>query len=882
MKVNLLPRAQSIEADNGIGRVLHAQRRYLPAYGIELTEGEADLYVGHTQQFDLPRLDVLHAHGLYWIGDLDSGEYGQYNLKANNAIIEAARRARTITVPSQWVSMPFKRDMRIEPAVIGHGIDLADWSIGKPQGYALWAKNRAIDVCRPDAAYELARRGVEVLTTFAPEGRARIDHLQVIGRQDQEQMQQFLMGADVYLATVKETFGIQTLEAMACGVPVIGWAYGGTAEIVTSGHDGILVKPGDYDALYEAYQQAIEQRASLGAHARETAARYDWPAIMQQYADLYRRVLGEIQHEKRGVSVVITNYNYGRYVDRAVESVLSQTQPADEIIVVDDGSTDDSLDQLARFRDSIKVITQDNQGVAAARTTGIEAATQAHIVLLDADDQITDRFIETLHPALLSDRGLGIAYTGLLAVDDAGHVIATDFPPEFDWEKQATVSNPPSCCIPSCCMFRRDMWLRAGPHKQEYAPGEDAEFWTRGLSVGFTASKVTAEKMFVYRVHANSATRKMPYKAIDDRLPWMRDKRYPLAAPSRFAPYIRSYSDPKVTIVAHVTRETSAELPNLIDSILGQTMREWELILWGNIDSEYIRYPFVRYAATQAKALDRAGAALVLLLEASDMLTNSALEDMLIAHIQSGGRYIYPDTLTRRGVVTEQPDYVQTIGRDLPHQPAALIPIEWVRSVGTWQSWRELYAALAVAGHCGQRLGRALVICEERSQPLTARDAKRIKKLEGVEMTCCGGDSGAAILAAKQALAGMLSEPVEVGKVRMEYIGDNVGAISFFGSQGAEYRGGNNDFERFADVFAADVDRLVSTGKWRQIHIAVKAPRVTLEERAGQTATATPAPAPVAMATPIDLPEEIEITAEDRAVNEMIEQSRKATKKARK
>lgn len=886
MKINLLPRAQSIEEDNGIGRVLHAQRRYLPAYGIELTEGEADLYVGHTQGFDLPRLDVLHAHGLYWIGDLDSGEYGQYNLKANNAIIEAARRAHTITVPSKWVGMPFKRDMRIDPVVIGHGIDLAQWPIGKPQGYALWGKNRAIDVCKPDAAYELARRGVNVISTYAPAGVQIPSNLQIIGRQEERQMKQIIAGADVYLATVKETFGIQTIEAMACGVPVIGWNYGGTAEIVTDGVDGLLVTPGDYDALYEAYQQAIARHDELGARARETAARYDWQPIMAQYAALYERVYRELRHERQqqGVSVVITNHNYAKYVWRAVESVLQQTQPAAEIIVVDDGSTDNSLEILTPYANQIKLITQTNQGVAAARTAGLNAATQDYVVLLDADDQIAPRFIEALHPHLLADRWLGIAYSGLLAIDDNGKIIETEFPPEFDWEKQATVSNPPSCCIPSCCMFRRDMWKRAGPHKQEYAPGEDAEFWTRGLSVGFTARKVTLDKLFIYRVHANSATRQLPYRQIDDRLPWMRDKRYPLAAPSRFAPYIRSYSEPKVSIVAHVQIETAGSLPDLIDSLLGQTMREWELILWGSITSGlrdyHERYPFAHYAIDQAGALAAIHAPLTLFVDASDMLTNSALEDLLIAHLQSGGRYIYPDTLDRHGTVTIQPDYRQAIWQDWQHQPAALIPTAWAREVKAWQTWREFYTVLATQGHCGQHLGRALIICEEKHEALTARDAKRIRKYEGTEMSCCGGDSGAALLAAKNALAGMLAEPVEAGKVRLEYIGDNVGAISFFGSKGAEYRGGNNDFERFADVFSEDVARLVSTGRWRQVHVAVTAPQVVMAERAGQTVVETPAPvkaSPVmAAAAPIDLPEEIEVTDEDRAVNAMIEQSRRA------
>ena len=76
LKVKLLPAAPSIRPDNGIGRVLYAQIKYLPQFGIDLVDGDSDLYVGHTQQFDMPRIDCLHLHGAYWLGDKDSGAYG--------------------------------------------------------------------------------------------------------------------------------------------------------------------------------------------------------------------------------------------------------------------------------------------------------------------------------------------------------------------------------------------------------------------------------------------------------------------------------------------------------------------------------------------------------------------------------------------------------------------------------------------------------------------------------------------------------------------------------------------------------------------------------------------------------------------------------------
>lgn len=87
------------------------------------------------------------------------------------------------------------------------------------------------------------------------------------------------------------------------------------------------------------------------------------------------------------VSAVIPAYNAGKYVGRAIESVLAQTHKPDEIIVVDDGSTDDTAEVVQRFGDAVRFIRQVNAGASIARNTGIEAATSEWIAFLDADDE---------------------------------------------------------------------------------------------------------------------------------------------------------------------------------------------------------------------------------------------------------------------------------------------------------------------------------------------------------------------------------------------------------------------------------------------------------------------------------------------------------------
>lgn len=86
------------------------------------------------------------------------------------------------------------------------------------------------------------------------------------------------------------------------------------------------------------------------------------------------------------ISVIIPTYNRAETLIESLKSVLDQTHPAHQIIVVDDGSTDNSVSMLSPFRSRIDYIRQENAGVSAARNTGLAAATGDWIAFLDSDD----------------------------------------------------------------------------------------------------------------------------------------------------------------------------------------------------------------------------------------------------------------------------------------------------------------------------------------------------------------------------------------------------------------------------------------------------------------------------------------------------------------
>lgn len=848
-KVYISPQPSQASNDNGVGRVILAQARHLPQHGIELVSNpdHADVIAAHISADGLPRVDVLHLHGLYF-QDIPHAPYQRWHHEANRRIIEAARQALAITVPSEWVAMCFKRDMRLTPHVIGHGIDLEEWEPGENRGYVLWNKNRGGDVCDPSPAYELAKRGIPVISTFAPPDYEPLPNFTVTGTLPHAEMKELIRHAGAYLATTKETFGIGTLEALACGVPVVGYAWGGTLSIGYWGQPweiGRLVRPHDVDALEVAYHKVMSDRRYQSLDARGIAKCFSWSRVMEQYAALFHAVAQQRRQEEPRVSVVITCFNYDKYIQEAIDSAVRQSIKPHEIIVVDDGSTDDSLTNAREMAElvehqgyeQVRVIGQSNQGVAAARNNGIKHATGNLIVCLDADDRLPPDYILKSLPHF-KQRDVGIAYPRLRFLKDGELSPIQPFPPPFSWESQATPHNPPSNCISAAAMFRREMWERAGGFKQVYAPGEDAEFWTRGLSVGFKA--VRSEAVYDYRVGHQSASRTKQYKSIDTWHPWMRDKQFPMGTPQAGYPLVRSYSEPIISVIIPVGPGHVKYLPAALDSLLGQTLREWEAIIVDDtgegIPQEVLRpYPFCRIISTNTTegagvarntGVAAASAPLVLFLDADDFLAPEALAKMLAAFLDQGGeRYIYGDyvqfgdsgAVVRECAPYDQMGIIQTrehgggIAPVVAHAVTVLMPTEWARDVQfpDWEGWEDwgFFSECATKGYCGYRLPEPLLYYRIHTGQRRERSISQASKLLGKHRAefgeylsgakkmcgCRGSVAGQTILRARSLLSsngngyhanGGGVMPLKNGQEGIRYTGGRKGTFVFQGVGG--------------------------------------------------------------------------------------------------
>lgn len=753
MKVLMLPTT----ADLGIGRVVSAYRQYLQFEDVSYTDNadSADLVACHAgEHADGRQTDIHHCHGLYPTATLDKAPY--YS-EANAEVVQNARQARVVTMPSDWVADIFRRDMLLSPEVIPHGISVEEFVPSSSEGYILWAKGHTAGVCDPGPVLELAKRlpSTKFVVTFLPKGSNVPSDVSVIGKLPYDKMKDVISRAGVYLATSKETFGIQTLEAMACGVPVVGWNWGGTAEIVKHGISGWLCKPGDYDGLKEGILWAQKARVGVSGSARLRALEYDWKNVIGRVADVYRHAVEPNDEHGVVVSIVIPCYNYEHYIEYAIRSALGQDCSAKfEVIVVNDGSSDGSLEIVSKFKDVITIIDQKNNGVAEARNAGIRASKGRYIVCLDADDMMLPSYISRLLPIIEKDVSIGIVYGGLNLISrDGTRLRKGTWPVPFSATSQLNGQN----CIPSVSMFRKDLWSRVGGYRQRYAPSEDAEFFLRIIASGYRALQVTTDPVYDYRIHDESQSRVL------EVADWHSDKSYtyhvPFAAGGTTWP-VRNYDKPWVTVVIPVSNYHAMIVHRAIDSVANQDIHNWEVIVVNDSGSNLLMpstgkplrtvYPFIRELDTEgvgnpgyARNIGAANAKsnFLIFLDADDCMEPSYIRKVVELYNlldADDKRYVYTDWYSYDGnvKVNESLDYdISVLAGQALHPITALVPKAWHDEIGGfdeslagWEDW-DYTLKLAKLGHYGYRLECPLVVYHTSDGKRREENLKSKKKL---------------------------------------------------------------------------------------------------------------------------------------------------------
>ncbi len=684
---------------DGIRRVSEAMIKHLPTFGVEITPhlGEADIIVNHAAatvwKRGIPTIAV--CHGLYW----SRQTWGDSYQEVNEQVIESMCRSVAITAPSEWVARAIRRGGFFYPEVVYHGVDHNNFQPGTNGGYVLWNKARADEVSNPEDLMRAAQQlpGTRFWSTF---GRPT-ENVKVIGAMNHAKMKDVVANAGVCLGTTRETFGIGILEAMACGVPIAGFDWGGTKEIVVQGETGYLAPPGDFKTLAECIRLCLAERERLSANClADVRNRWNWEPRIEQYANIFKNVYRDFyETERPKVSVILTAYKLDRFLPMAIESVQKQTLKDWELLVIDDAplvSTQEIVLYYAQNDPRIRYCPViNNLGLPGARNYGFYLSRGRYIRHLDADDFLAENALALEAEALDSDPGVHIVYGHLEVVSEdgsrvmkGGEPVRCDWPPvKFTWEEQMAHLNQ----LPSCVMSRREVFERTSGYRERMKRNEDAEFWCRATSGGFRAKKFTQAVTYFHRERNDSkgATEWKEHGGEPDWTAWFpwrmgagdygqarqvlqkHGGKHPLPHLVPFGAqgrprgrkfwYIHDYNYPVVSVIVTVGPGHKCFLVDALDSILAQTYLDWECVVVNDTgeawDKDIPGAPWAEVvnmdgnqgtSAARNEGFRHARGRYIVWLDADDYWTPWFLE-IMVAHAEQNPGVIFSDLILDDG-----------------------------------------------------------------------------------------------------------------------------------------------------------------------------------------------------------------------------------------
>jgi glycosyltransferase involved in cell wall biosynthesis len=200
------------------------------------------------------------------------------------------------------------------------------------------------------------------------------------------------------------------------------------------------------------------------------------------------------------VSVIIPTYNRAKYIRDAVESALNQTRVPDEILIIDDGSTDNTPEILARYPAPVRVIRQQNRGRSAARNVGLDQARGDAIMFLDSDDMLLPTNIEHCTAAMSKSARIGVVYSDALIVDHQGAAVElyTEAMPGARPSGLVLGELSRRCFLTVSSLVRRSA-LEGIRFDQSMNFAEDYDFWRR--LAGKWEFRYLNEPLMCYRYH---------------------------------------------------------------------------------------------------------------------------------------------------------------------------------------------------------------------------------------------------------------------------------------------------------------------------------------------------------------------------------------------
>jgi glycosyltransferase involved in cell wall biosynthesis len=214
---------------------------------------------------------------------------------------------------------------------------------------------------------------------------------------------------------------------------------------------------------------------------------------------------------RNSVSVVIPFHNGSQWIERAISSVLEQTVKADEVIVVDDGSSDEESNFLVDLQNRLefRILNQVNAGQSTARNHGIAEATSEFVCMLDQDDYFLPKHIELLIAgADFEDPKFGFSYGDLWRINESGQVLAhscVNIETQHPHVELKTMIKHNMFILPSATLIRKSAFLAVGGFDSELRGFEDDDLFMRMFVAGFT-NRFISEAVTVWTVNTSSTS----------------------------------------------------------------------------------------------------------------------------------------------------------------------------------------------------------------------------------------------------------------------------------------------------------------------------------------------------------------------------------------
>ncbi len=202
------------------------------------------------------------------------------------------------------------------------------------------------------------------------------------------------------------------------------------------------------------------------------------------------------------ITVYITNHNYENYLKQSIESVLKQTFPDFELLIIDDGSTDNSREIIEQYRNhtQISIIYQNNKGLNITNNIAMRAANGKYLMRLDADDFLEKEALEKMSQALENDDALGLVFPDYYYVDAEGN--RTGIEQRHNFEKEVSLYDQPA--HGACTMIRLSFLKSLGGYNESFTCQDGYDLWIKFIT-HYKVGNLNLP-LFSYRRHGSNLT----------------------------------------------------------------------------------------------------------------------------------------------------------------------------------------------------------------------------------------------------------------------------------------------------------------------------------------------------------------------------------------